>query len=93
MWGATLSGPLAVKALVSRYLTNKLIARELIQQQKPPEGDNRLTTRPVVQWCHRVLWAVSDLYPRLQGRLSTPYSPVRRSTPLPKEGLSLDLHA
>ena len=93
MWGATLSGPLTVNALVSRYLTNKLIAREPIRQRKPPEGDNPLATRPVVRWHHWVLRTVSSLYPHLPGRLSTPYSPVRRFTPLPKEGFSLDLHA
>ena len=93
MWPTTLSGPLAVIALVSRYLTNKLMAREPIRQQKPPEGDNPLATEPVAPWRYRVLRAVSSLYPRLPGRLSTHYSPVRRFTPLPKEGFSLDLHA
>jgi len=30
VWGITLSGPLPIVALVSRYLTNKLIGRMLI---------------------------------------------------------------
>ena len=33
MWPYTLSGRLAIKALVSFYLTNKLIARKLISQR------------------------------------------------------------
>ena len=31
VWGVTLSRPLPIDALVSRYLTNKLILRRLIQ--------------------------------------------------------------
>ena len=46
MWRATLSGPLAVNALVSRYLTNQLMARGPIRLRKPPEGDNLLATGP-----------------------------------------------
>ena len=34
MWPVTLSGRLPVVALVSRYLTNKLIGRELILDRK-----------------------------------------------------------
>ena len=38
MWPVALSGRLPVEALVSHYLTNKLIGRELIQDRKsfPP---------------------------------------------------------
>ena len=39
-----------------------------------------------------VLAAVSRCYPNLLGRLSTRYSPVRRSTQAPKDPFSLDLH-
>jgi hypothetical protein len=39
-----------------------------------------------------VLAAVSRRYPEFPGRLSTRYSPVRRSTQLPKEPFSHDLH-
>ncbi len=34
VWGITLSGPLAIVALVSRYLTNKLMARMPIFNRK-----------------------------------------------------------
>ena len=39
-----------------------------------------------------VLAVVSNCYPSLLGRLSTRYSPVRRSTRSPKELFSHDLH-
>ncbi len=39
-----------------------------------------------------VLAAVSNCYPDLLGRLSTRYSPVRRSTNFPKKTFSHDLH-
>ena len=39
-----------------------------------------------------VLAVVSNCYPSLLGRLSTRYSPVRRSTGFPKELFSHDLH-
>ena len=39
-----------------------------------------------------VLAVVSSCYPSLQGRLSTRYSPVRRSTKFPKKPFSHDLH-
>jgi hypothetical protein len=35
MWLATLSGQLPIEALVSFYLTNKLIGRGLIFEQQP----------------------------------------------------------
>ena len=38
MWAAILSDRLAVVALVSRYLTNKLIAHEPLPNQKAPKG-------------------------------------------------------
>ncbi len=34
----TLSGRLPIKALVSHYLTNKLIGRELLLEREVPEG-------------------------------------------------------
>src|SRR5690606_33979325 len=89
----TLSGRLPVIALVSRYLTNKLIGREphpgrnsrlrdgtlFIQADAHPDG-------------YPVLAPVSRSYPSARGRLLTCYSPVRRSAPSPEEGASLDLH-
>ena len=38
MWAAILSDRLAVIALVSHYLTNKLIAHDPLPNQKVPEG-------------------------------------------------------
>ncbi len=39
VWGVTLSGPLLVVGLVSRYLTNYLMSRSpLLQPRKFPEG-------------------------------------------------------
>ena len=34
VWGITLSGPLSIEVLVSRYLTNKLIERMLIYNHR-----------------------------------------------------------
>ena len=42
--------------------------------------------------CYPVLAPLSRGYPRLEGRLSTCYSPVRRSTRRPKPTFALDLH-
>lgn len=39
-----------------------------------------------------VLAAVSNCYPNPKGRSPTRYSPVRRSTQVPKDPFSLDLH-
>ncbi len=91
MWPVNLSVRLPVVALVSHYLTNKLIGHRPLQERRyePPiymKDDATFLD-------HRVLAAVSSGCPRLQGRLSMYYSPFRRSVPLPKEGPSLDLHA
>ena len=72
VWPVALSGRLPVVALVSHYLTNKLIGREVIF--------NRKTFQP--QSCDRgsypVLAPVSRSYPRVEGRFFTCSSPVRR---------------
>ena len=84
VWPVTLSGRLPVVALVSHYLTNKLIGRESIQNHNkafhPPPCDEE---------SYPVLDPVSQAYPRVKGRLLTCYSPVRRSS-TPK-GLSARL--
>ncbi len=92
MWPNTLSGRLPIVALVSLYLTNKLIGHKPLPERKlkteasfdrPPAGK-----RPY--W---VLALLSECCPHLKGRLSMHYSPVRHFTQLPKEPFSCDLHA
>jgi hypothetical protein len=86
VWPVTLSGRLPVKALVGHYPTNKLIGREHIPHQK------NLSTHQHAPACvHPVLAPISERYPRVEGRLLTCYSPVRRSS-TPKRAFPLDLH-
>ena len=83
VWPVTLSGRLPVEALVGHYPTNKLIGREHILHRKT------FHPKPCGPRSYPVLITVSDGYPRVQGRLLTCYSPVRRSS-TPK-GLSARL--
>jgi hypothetical protein len=86
VWPVTLSGRLPVKALVGHYPTNKLIGREHIPHQK------NLSTHQHASACvHPVLAPISERYPRVEGRLLTCYSPVRRSS-TPEGAFPLDLH-
>src|SRR6185295_16175155 len=83
VWPVALSGRLPVVALVGHHPTNKLIGREPIPDRKtfhPPPCSDR---------SYPVLAPVSEGYPKVQGRLLTCYSPVRRSS-TPK-GLSARL--
>src|SRR6185369_2633777 len=83
VWPVALSGRLPVVALVGHHPTNKLIGREPIPDRKtfhPPPCRGR---------SYPVLAPVSEGYPKVQGRLLTCYSPVRRSS-TPK-GLSARL--
>ena len=73
VWPVTLSGRLPVVALVSRYLTNKLIGREPIYNHYITLSTNT----PCGDWSYPVLDPVSQAYPRVKGRLLTYYSPVR----------------
>ena len=73
MWPVTLSGRLPVVALVSHYLTNKLIGREPIYNHYITLSTNT----PCGDWSYPVLDPVSRAYPRVKGRLLTYYSPVR----------------
>ena len=73
VWPVTLSGRLPVVALVSRYLTNKLIGREPIYNHYITLSTNT----PCGDWSYPVLDPVSRAYPRVKGRLLTYYSPVR----------------
>ncbi len=58
-----------------------------------PERINALLSQSVDRRDHAVLASVSRGYPPLKGTLVTLYSPVRRSTRLPKETFAHDLHA
>ena len=65
-------------ALVSLYLTNKLIGYGLIslrQVRRSPPLYKKLCSF----WTHPVLIIVSDGYPKQRGKLPIYYSPVRRS--------------
>ena len=83
VWPVALSGRLPVVALVGHYPTNKLIGRETIPDRKT------FHTIPCETMSYPVLAPVSEGYPKVQGRLLTCYSPVRRSS-TPK-GLSARL--
>ncbi len=73
MWLIILSDQLPVLALVSRYLTNKLIGRE-------PILERHFKLQPshhAVKGHNSVLIRLSAGYPELEGRLLTCYAPVR----------------
>jgi hypothetical protein len=72
VWLVVLSDQLPVIALVSRYLTNKLIGRELIRKRLAT-----LASKGCPLWPHAVLIRLSASYPPLHGRLLTCYAPVR----------------
>src|SRR3954453_4893745 len=85
VWPVALSGRLPVVALVGHHPTNKLIGREPIPDRKT------FHPHPCRQESYPVLAPVSEGYPKVQGRLLTCYSPVRRSS-TPKRAFPLDLH-
>ena len=72
VWLIILSDQLPVDALVSRYLTNKLIGRETL-----PDPINLSSVRHASIRRHPVLAVVSNCYPRDRGRFLTCYAPVR----------------
>ena len=71
VWPVALSGRLPVIALVSHYLTNKLIGRESIPHRKT------FHNTPCGAQSYPVLAPISRGYPEEGGRLLTCYSPVR----------------
>ena len=75
VWLIVLSDQLPIVALVSRYLTNKLIRRKLILNRKPKPS---FSDEPESSKGYPVLIRVSPGYPSVEGRLLTCYSPVRR---------------
>ena len=85
VWPVALSGRLPVVALVGHYPTNKLIGREPIPDRKT------FHHQPCGRRSYSVLAPVSEGYPKVQGRLLTCYSPVRRSS-TPERAFPLDLH-
>ena len=92
MWPVTLSGRLPIDALVSLYLTNKLIGHKpLLERELKSEAPFHLTSKDMRQYW--VLASLSVRYSHLEGELSMHYSPVRHSTRLPKKPFSCDLHA
>ena len=72
VWLIVLSDQLPVDALVSRYLTNKLIGRETLPEQRTISSVHH-----AVLGRYPVLARVSSSYPSLRGRFLTCYSPVR----------------
>ena len=70
MWLIVLSDQLPVVALVSRYLTNKLIGREPIQKCQVRRSPAFIATGGPVG-SHTVLIRLSAGYPLLLGRLLT----------------------
>src|SRR5687767_6303837 len=80
VWLLILSDQLPVLALVSRYLTNKLMGRRLILKRKLTCSGLLWPRPPERSWSHAVLALLSEGYPPLEGRLPTCYSPVRRCT-------------
>ena len=90
VWLIILSDQLPIEALVSRYLTNKLMGRGLIHGDSFQE-EATFSHRPKTSWSYPVLAPVSRSYPRPKGRLPTRYSPVRHFTH-PEEAFSFDLH-
>ncbi len=92
MWLIVLSDQLPIVALVSRYLTNKLMGRGPIKEREHASRGPLSRRGPRTSAPYPVLARVSPGYPKLQGRLPTCYSPVRRFTQEPKSPFSLDLH-
>ena len=72
VWLIVLSDQLPVAALVSRYLTNKLIGRETIPKRRTISLRDHVIPRG-----YPVLIRVSPGYPGLRGRFLTCYAPVR----------------
>ncbi len=78
VWLIILSDQLPVLALVSRYLTNKLIGRGLIVKRQVPKDPQLQVQQDVLPKSHSVLAHLSMSYPQLHGRLPTCYAPFRR---------------
>ena len=100
MWAAILSDRLAVLALVSRYLTNKLIAHDPLPSRKVPKDPRLYPLDHAVLWDYPALATVSSGYSGAEGTSAMSYSPLRRSTrrlvqseEITCHAFALDLHA
>ena len=76
MWGAFLSEPLGIVAMVGRYPAIKLMPREPIRHLVAHFNNSRCLVSS-----HGGLVAVSAGYPPVAGMLLTRYAPFRRSPP------------
>ena len=85
VWLIILSDQLGVIALVSHYLTNKLIPYRPIPER------NSFHFSPCEEKQYAVLASVSRRYPTLRGTLSIHYSPVRHSTARASSAVSVRL--
>ncbi len=80
VWLIILSDQLPIAAMVSRYLTNKLMGRGLIPKRKLSRRGHLWFSMPKQRKYHPVLASLSQCYPQFGGRLPTRYSPVRHFT-------------
>ena len=87
VWLIVLSDQLPVDALVSHYLTNKLIGRETLLKRRSISSTAHAAKRR-----YSVLATVSSGCPDLQGRFLTCYSPVRHSPIETEVSGAFDLH-
>ena len=78
VWLIILSDQLPVLALVSRYLTNKLIGRKALPMRQARRSP-ALMTFSCEKRSHAVLIQLSLGYPPHKGRFFTCYAPVRHS--------------
>ena len=78
MWLIILSDQLPVLALVSRYLTNKLIGRKALLMRQARRSP-ALVSFSCEKEPHAVLILLSKSYPPHKGRFFTCYAPVRHS--------------
>ncbi len=67
VWLIILSDQLPVLALVSRYLTNKLIGRDPIPKWQALSGPHLFSLPPKRLWSYPVLARLSACYPELKG--------------------------
>ncbi len=90
VWLTILSDQLPVFALVSHYLTNKLIGHRLLFSRQALLGSPALTSFRIETWSYMVLAPLSQSYSKPEGRSPMRYSPFCHS--LYYNG-SFDLHA
>ncbi len=71
VWLIILSDQLPIEALVSRYLTNKLMGRGLINRRQLSRRGHLFPLGPKTLWAYPVLAPVSRSCPEPEGRLPT----------------------